>query len=202
VATHWDEVYGGRDPRTVSWYEADPVRSFEWVRAVAPDHDAAIVDVGGGASALVDRLVGAGYTDITVLDVARSALDVVRARLGDAARGVRFVTTDVLTWAPDQHYDVWHDRAVFHFLVDADDRARYVAVLHAALRLGGHAVIATFAPGGPDRCSGLPTMRYDADALVATLGCGFTLVRSSEADHTTPAGTVQPFTWVAVRRTR
>lgn len=200
VAAHWADLYATNDSRSVSWYEDDPRRSLEWVRAAAPGTGAAIVDVGAGASLLVDRLVADGYRDVTVIDVAETALDEVRVRLGPRASTVTFVTTDVLRWTPDRDYDVWHDRAVFHFLVDPDDRDRYVTVMRTALRPGGHAVMAAFAPWGPERCSGLPTMRYDAASLAAVLGPGFVVVRAEVADHVTPGGAIQPFTWVTVRR--
>jgi len=199
VDEHWDDVYRTRGWRSVTWFEDDPARSVESVMAVAPGPDSAIVDVGAGASLLVDRLLAHGYTDVTVLDGSRVALDEVRSHLGDSAGRVHFVAGDALEWDPPRRYDVWHDRAVFHFLVEEADRARYAARLRAALRPGGHAVVATFAPEGPDHCSGLPTMRYDAGSLVAALGDGLSLVHSEAAEHVTPTGATQPFTWVTVR---
>lgn len=197
---HWDDVHRTRDPSAASWYERVPARSLAWVIDAAPDRRSAVIDVGAGTSLLVDGLLEAGYRDVTVLDVAPSALAEVRRRLGSAAAQVRFVAADVLRFRPDRTYDVWHDRAVFHFLVDEEDRARYRDSLRAALRAGGHAIVATFAPGGPERCSGLPTMRYDAAGLVAALGEGLSLVRHEEAIHVTPGGAAQPFTWVCVLR--
>src|SRR5581483_1864314 len=153
----------------------------------------ALVRVGSGRSRLADRLLGAGYEEITLLDVSGDAIAETRARLGSRAPQVRFVVGDVLDWRPLHRYDVWHDRALFHFLTDPSDRARYVAVLRAAVRVGGHVVIATFAPSGPESCSGLPVVRYDAEGLQRALGTSFRLVRAEEAAHRTPSGGVQPF---------
>jgi len=200
AAGHWDTVHQSHEETALSWYEADPVRSFEWVRAVAPEPSATIVDVGAGRSRLADRLLGAGYEEITLLDVSGDAIAETRARLGSRAPQVRFVVGDVLDWRPLHRYDVWHDRALFHFLTDPSDRARYVAVLRAAVRVGGHVVIATFAPSGPESCSGLPVVRYDAEGLQRALGTSFRLVRAEEAAHRTPSGGVQPFTWACFQR--
>ncbi len=199
AADHWNRVYGGRDSRSLSWHQDDPGNSVEWTCAVTTP-SSAVVDVGAGTSRLVDRLAARGYSDLTVLDVAQTALDEVAQRLGDTASNVHFIAADVLEWIPSRRYDLWHDRAVFHFLVDDGDRDRYVSVVRAAVRAGGHVILATFAPSGPETCSGLPTMRYDATSLVEALGPDFVAVRTEYCDHVTPNGDIQPFTWVCVRR--
>jgi len=160
---------------------------------------ASVVDVGGGASSLVDVLVERGFR-VTVLDVADAALEVSRQRLGDAASAVNWQTADITQWQPDQRYDVWHDRAVFHFLTDPKDRARYLDALKAGLQPSGAAIFATFAEDGPERCSGLPVQRYSANELAAELGSGFTLVHHARETHHTPWGSDQSFTWAGFRR--
>lgn len=164
------------------------------------DTDAAVIDVGGGASVLVDELLGAGFGDVTVLDVSESALGTARRRLGAAAHAVRWLATDLLAWSPSRRYSLWHDRAVFHFLVAEDQRVRYLEVLSEALAPGGHVVIATFAADGPLTCSGLPVRRYSPVELATELGAGFETVTTRREDHLTPAGAIQPFTWVLARR--
>lgn len=161
---------------------------------------AAVIDVGGGASTLAVELVHRGFGDVTVLDVSARAVDAARSQLGAEADRVDVVVADVLSWKPERRFDVWHDRAVFHFLVDAEDRARYLATLEATLSPGGRVIVATFALDGPEQCSGLPTAHYDESSLVAMFGAGYQLVESRREEHRTPAGGVQPFTWVALRR--
>jgi trans-aconitate methyltransferase len=153
------------------------------------------VDVGGGASRLVDALRDADHEHVTVLDVAAAALERAQRRLGARAAAVSWVVADATGWQPDGEYDVWHDRALFHFLVRTEDRAAYRAALLSALRTGGHAIFATFAPDGPERCSGLPVVRYDAEALAAELGPALALVEGFREDHVTPGGRVQRFQW-------
>lgn len=177
----------------LSWYESDPRHSFELIRNTGVPRDASILDVGGGASLLVDSLLGAGYTDVTVLDLAPAALAQSRARLGSAASRVAWLATDVTSFQPLRRYAVWHDRAVLHFLLNAEEQERYVAVLRSALEDGGHVILATFGPAGPTRCSGLPVQRYSAEHLSALLGPGFHLHRSALEDHYTPAGVAQQF---------
>jgi SAM-dependent methyltransferase len=183
-----------------SWYERDPANSVRLVTQVAQDRSAAIVDVGAGTSTLVDRLVGNGFEDVTVLDVSPRALDEVRGRLGAHARAVSFVVQDVLSWRPAHAYDVWHDRAVFHFLAASASRERYTALAAASVRVGGSLIVATFADDGPTRCSGLPVHRYSAVELAAAYATHFELVHDERELHVTPSGAVQPFTWVVLRR--
>ena len=171
------------------------------IDAIAPGAGAAIIDVGTGASSLVDQLLDRGFTDLTVLDLSAGALDDVAARLGDRARQVCFVVHDVLTWEPHRHFDLWHDRAVFHFLIDAADQQRYVQLAATAVRSGGHLVIATFAEDGPTECSGMAVSRYSAEQLGAmfSFSPSFNLVDHERERHVTPRGIVQPFTWVVLR---
>jgi len=190
---HWQQVYGAKASTAVSWYEAEPVRSLEWIRSIAPDPDAAILDVGAGASLLVDRLLEHGYRRLGVLDIAPAALEEVRARLGERSSDVEWFTGDVLDFTAPHPFDVWHDRAVLHFLRDPDEQRRYAEVLRRTLRPGGHAMISTFAAGGPKRCSGLEIVQYDAAALADLLGEEFALVREATGTHRTPAGADQLF---------
>lgn len=197
---HWQAIYSRKGEADVSWFEAAPAVSLELIESLGVPPDAAVIDIGGGASRLVDHLLARGFADVTVLDLSAAALAAARARLGGAAAQVTWLAADATTWEPARHYDLWHDRAAFHFLTDADDRAAYVARLSRATVPGGHVIIGTFAPDGPERCSGLPVMRYDADSLAATLGPGFTLLHSRRHDHVTPAGVIQRFRFSAFRR--
>ncbi len=199
---HWEKVYTTKGESEVSWFQETPAPSLELIELVGAMQNSAIIDIGGGASRLVDSLVSRGYQDLTVLDLSAAALASARSRIGDKANRVTWITADVTTWEPLRTYDVWHDRAAFHFLVEPNDQAAYVARLRRALRVGGHAVIATFAPDGPERCSGLMVSRYDAKTLAATLGEGFALIDTRRHDHTTPWGAVQKFQFSTFRRER
>lgn len=190
---HWDKAYGSRAVTEVSWYEARPEKSLELIRATGVKPTAAIVDVGAGGSVLVDELLEAGFRDVTVLDISAEALRKLRARLGVRTSLVTLLHEDVTAFQPTRPYAVWHDRAVFHFMVERAERKRYINALCRALLPNGHLIIATFGPSGPERCSGLPVMRYSAPALAAELGSGFTLVDSSLAMHRTPKGVEQQF---------
>jgi len=196
---HWDAVYGRNQADAVSWFQADPATSLDLIRAAGAAWDAALIDVGGGASVLADRLVEHGFTDISVLDVAGPALAVARERLGEAAGGIDWIVADLLAWKPARRYALWHDRAVFHFLTDPADRDRYRRVLDAALDEGGHVVIGTFASDGPRQCSGLPTAGYDPDALAGQFP-NLRVVRQLREEHRTPWNAVQPFTWLLLTR--
>jgi rhodanese-related sulfurtransferase/SAM-dependent methyltransferase len=197
---HWEEIYGTRASTELSWFEAEPAMSLGMIAAARNiDPDTAIIDVGGGASTLVDVLVARGYRNVTVLDVSEAALDIARRRLGEDTTKVRWVAHDLLTWRPARPYGLWHDRAVFHFLVAPDHRAAYLAVLHAALEPGGSVIVATFADDGPQMCSGLPTARYAPDDLAAAFGPDLEVVTSRREEHLTPAGVVQPFTWLLLQ---
>jgi rhodanese-related sulfurtransferase/SAM-dependent methyltransferase len=200
ASRHWDDVFRTRDSSEVSWFQAEPTTSLELISAAGIEPTAAVVDVGGGASVLVDRLVARGHRAVTVLDVSGEALERARVRLGDDAAKVRWITHDVLTWRPPRRYGLWHDRALFHFLVGAPERAAYRAVLHAALGPGGHVVVGTFAADGPEMCSGLPTARYSPAELAAAFGPELDVVVERREEHHTPTGTVQPITWLLLRK--
>jgi 2-polyprenyl-3-methyl-5-hydroxy-6-metoxy-1,4-benzoquinol methylase len=197
---HWENVYRTKGEREVSWFQETPSLSLELIRSTGATRHSALVDIGGGASRLVDALVDEGYEAVTVLDLSESALAAAKARLGQAAAAVTWIVADVVRWQPRQRYDVWHDRAAFHFLTEAADRSAYAACLHAALRPGGHAIIATFALDGPERCSGLPVVRYDAASLGQVLGDAFSLVETRRHDHHTPMGSMQRFQFSVFRR--
>jgi 2-polyprenyl-3-methyl-5-hydroxy-6-metoxy-1,4-benzoquinol methylase len=199
--SHWNAVYESKAPTQVSWYQAHPERSLELLAQLGVDASSAIIDVGGGASTLVDALLDRGFTNITVLDISRAALAHAAARLGPRDASVRWIEADITTAElQGGAYDVWHDRAVFHFLTASEDRRAYVAAAERAIRPGGAAVVATFSLQGPTRCSGLEIVRYDAELLAREFGSEFTLERSVEDVHHTPAGVSQAFTYVVLRR--
>jgi SAM-dependent methyltransferase len=199
---HWDNVYGTRSTTSVSWYEPDPVKSLELIRATGVLPVDPIIDVGGGASFLIDKLLDAGYRDLTVLDISSEVLQKLRERLGVRSSAVAFLQEDVTSFQPARRYGLWHDRAVFHFLTRREDREHYVAALRQALLPDGHVIIATFGPSGPERCSGLATMRYDAKALAAELGSAFRLVDWSLAVHRTPSDKEQQFLYCRFARSK
>lgn len=199
-ATHWDSIYSSTADSGVSWYQAEPRMSLDLIDALGIASDDGVIDVGGGASMLVDNLLARGFTDIGVLDVSEAALAVARGRLGEAT-GVQWLAQDLLTWQPTRRYRLWHDRAVFHFLVDATDQARYLRVLRDALDPGGAVILGAFAPEAPDRCSGLRVVRRDTRQLTDVLE-GFTVVDARTEEHSTPRGVRQPFSWVAARAGR
>ncbi|HYM17928.1 MAG TPA: class I SAM-dependent methyltransferase [Micropepsaceae bacterium] len=192
---HWEEVYRTKAADKVSWYQPNPAPSLEMIYASEIARGAAIIDVGGGASMLADALLDAGFLDISVLDIAASALDISKSRLSARARDINWIVADVLTWKPSRAYDLWHDRAVFHFLTATEDRARYRAILEKGLKPGGTLVIATFAEDGPEKCSGLPVQRWSPDSLAAELGPQFKLEQHFREAHHTPWDSVQAFTW-------
>jgi 2-polyprenyl-3-methyl-5-hydroxy-6-metoxy-1,4-benzoquinol methylase len=198
--THWERVYTTKGEREVSWFQENPVPSLELIGLAVLPTDAAVIDIGGGASRLVDALAERKIGKITVLDLSAVALDAARERLGEKGADVKWVVADVTTWEPSQTYDLWHDRAALHFLTDASDRSAYVGNLKKAVRPGGHVIIGTFALDGPERCSGLPIVRYDAGVLGAILGIEFDLMDSRRHDHTTPWGAVQRFQFSTFRR--
>jgi SAM-dependent methyltransferase len=198
--THWEMIYQTKDPHEVSWFQREASLSLALIRRVAPALTAKVLDVGGGASTLVDGLVAAGYRDVTVLDLSPSALELARRRLGVAAHGVTWLEADVLSAdLPPGHFDVWHDRAVFHFLTAATDRSNYIEHVRSSVRPGGYVLVATFADDGPTRCSGLPVARYSADALHHEFGSAFRLVENVREEHLTPSGTTQSFTYCLMR---
>jgi hypothetical protein len=197
-ASHWDAAYAGRGTRSVSWYQDVPSLSLELIEALSIGRDAAVIDVGGGASLLANHLVERGFVDVSVLDVSAAALAEACCRLGDAAP-VSWLHEDVLVWRPERRFVLWHDRAAFHFLVTSGDREEYLQTLRSAIGVEGFVVLGTFAPDGPVSCSGLPVARYSGADLADLLGPGFELLEARREEHTTPRGTIQPFTWVAGR---
>lgn len=198
--THWQNVYATKGEAEVSWFQASPTISLDMIRAARPDHDAVIIDIGGGASRLVDALLRDGYRDLTVLDLSANALDTAKKRIGAAASTVDWIVADATTWRPMKTYDVWHDRAAFHFLTDPHDRAAYVERLRWAVKPEGHVIIATFAPDGPETCSGLPVQRHDSASLAAELGPDFELVETRSETHHTPWNSTQAFQFSRFRR--
>lgn len=198
--THWDNVYRTKRDNEVSWFEDTPSISLDLIRATGVLPDAAIIDIGGGASRLPDALLAAGFSAVTVLDLSEKALRVAKARLGERGAAVKWITADVTAWEPTESYDVWHDRAAFHFLTEPEDRAAYAERVLRAVRPSGHVIIGTFAPDGPERCSGLPIIRHDAASLGKALGPSFALVESRPHAHKTPAGATQRFQFSRFRR--
>lgn len=197
---HWDAIYRTKTPSEVSWYQPEAALSLDLIRRTTPALDAPILDVGGGASTLVDGLLEAGYRDVTVLDIAPAGLTRARERLGARAARAKWIAGDILTVPlPAGGFDVWHDRAVFHFLTRPEDRAQYIAQAQRAVRPGGHVIVASFAPDGPTRCSGLEVVRYSPDAMHAEFGAGFGLVDSAREEHLTPAGSAQAFIYCLCR---
>jgi len=204
---HWDTVYRTKATDEVSWYQRQPATSLRLLDLVSSP-TGAVIDVGAGASTLVDTLLDLGWSDVTVLDVSPKALAVVRERLRERMREslhetqkpASFVVADVLSWQPERTYDAWHDRAVFHFLVRPEQREHYVATAALAVQPGGVLIVGTFASDGPNQCSGLPATGYDADGLAAAFAPAFRLEHSEREEHVTPGGAVQPFTWAVLRR--
>ena len=196
AAQHWDEVFRTKDPPDVSWHQVAHDTSL----ALVADTPGSVIDVGAGCSTLVDDLLAAGRADVTVLDISAEALALTRQRLEQQAELVTFEVGDIRAWEPQRTYDVWHDRAVFHFLTAPGDRSAYVAVVTRAISHGGALVLGTFAEDGPTQCSGLPTARYNAADLADLFAAGFDLEHQLRETHETPAGTEQPFTWVRLRR--
>jgi SAM-dependent methyltransferase len=202
-ASHWDEIYSGRRNDELSWYQGAPDVSLRLLTTFAA-RDGSVIDVGAGSSPLAAALLDAGWRDVTVLDISDAALAVSRDRLGKHgthADRISFVVADVLTWNPPRRFDAWHDRAVFHFLVDPVDRVQYARLAARAVASGGILVIGTFAADGPTECSGLPTARYGPEQLAQAFAPDFVLEHTEREQHTTPGGAIQPFTWVVLRST-
>jgi len=194
--THWEHVYQTKAADAVSWYRPHLEQSLALIAHAAGDHAAAIIDVGGGESTLVDDLLADGYRDVTVLDISPTAIEVARKRLGNNAARVTWLAADITAAElPAHRYDVWHDRAVFHFLTEPQQRAAYVRQVARAVKPGGHVIVATFGPEGPQQCSGLEVERYDADALHDEFGSHFRLMDSATELHETPFGTTQQFVY-------
>ena len=201
---HWENVYTTKGETEVSWFQQSPAPSLELIVQAGATRKSAIIDIGGGASRLVDNLIEQGFEDVTVLDLSGAALAAAKSRLeshlGASAERVSWIVADATTLEPAKPYDIWHDRAAFHFLTDASDRAAYIARLKRGLKIGGHAIIATFAPDGPEKCSGLPVARYDSASLGQTLGATFKLIHTQRHEHATPWDARQSFQFSVFRR--
>jgi SAM-dependent methyltransferase len=201
--THWESVYETKKPDSVSWYQQSLRVSLELIRSTGLAKDVALVDVGGGASTLVDDLLALEYSNITVLDISAQALEYSRRRLGPRGKAVKWFVGDITAVNPSQiGCEIWHDRAVFHFLVEERDRKKYCNVLQASLRPGGFVVIATFGPNGPAQCSGLNIVRYDPNSLLQTLGASFKLLSSQVELHRTPSDRTQEFVYCLLQKVR
>lgn len=199
-SVHWDGIYQGKGDREVSWFELNPAISLDLIRRHADPAASSLIDIGGGASRLVDVLLAEGMRDISVLDLSAAALDVSKARLGPAADKVEWIVEDVTRWRPCRTYGFWHDRAAFHFLTGQADRAAYIERLRDAVGPGGYAIIATFAVDGPEKCSGLPVRRYDSEDIAKLLAPSFRLAEKLRHVHTTPGGSKQSFQFSLLQR--
>ena len=197
---HWNDTYSAKAENQVSWFQVNPERSLELIIAAAPAHNAPIIDIGGGASRLADTLLALGYGDLTVLDIAETGLSRSKARLGAQAKKISWIVADVTTWQPPRRWQVWHDRAVFHFLTEPAAQDAYIAALKRGTATGSSIIMATFALNGPERCSGLPVQRYSPATLAQRLGAEFVLYAESDESHATPFGTMQEFQYAAFRR--
>jgi len=197
---HWESAYAGKQPGETSWHQEVPARSLSMISNARLDRSVPMIDIGGGASLVVDHLLELGYRDLTVLDISENALHHAQERLQRRADQVHWIEADVTRYHPARKFSLWHDRAAFHFLTEADDRSRYVQVLKKALIPGGQAVIAAFAPDGPKKCSGLDIVRYDAQKLSDLIGQEFILEEQAEEMHVTPAGREQSFGFYRFRR--
>lgn len=199
---HWEEVHATRGETGVSWYQVEPRLSLDLIRSVAPAAHGRIIDVGGGASVLADRLLELSFEKVAVLDISETALTRARSRLGERARRVNWIVADVIEIEALGTFDIWHDRAVFHFLTAPHDRSRYVNLALRTIPPGGHLIIASFADGGPKQCSDLDVCRYNAETMGAELGEGFSLLTEAAESHTTPWGSSQAFFYSVFRRQR
>ena len=199
AAAHWDAVYAHGDD-TRSWFEKHPGMSLQMLDSAGVSITDALIDVGGGASPLIGALLDRGFGDLTVLDISAAGMQHAQQRLGSRANQVHWLTADVLSWRPRRHYRAWHDRAVFHFLTADEHRQQYLHTLDTATAAGAIAVFGCFAPDGPQRCSGWPVARYSPAQLARQIGTKWLLISQDREEHITPAGTTQPFTWIALRR--
>ncbi len=199
AAAHWDAAYAQGDD-TRSWFEEHPHMSLQMLGAAGVSAADAVIDVGGGASPLTGALLDRGFGDLTVLDISAAGMQHARDRLGSRAGQVHWLTADVLSWHPRRHYQAWHDRAAYHFLTTDQHRQQYLRTLDAATAPGAVAVFGCFAPDGPQHCSGLPVSRYSPAQLARNIGAEWLLISQDREEHITPAGTIQPLTWVALRR--
>ena len=197
---YWEKVYDTKAPDAVSWYAPHLETSLNLVHQATSNKDSAIIDIGGGEATLVDDLIARGYRDISVLDISQKAIDVARSRIGKPADKVRWYCTDITkATLPQNYFDVWHDRAVFHFLTQEDDRKMYVDQVMRSVKHGGYVIMSTFGPEGPEKCSGLDVVRYDPEHLHGQFGKSFKMINSSTELHKTPMGTTQQFLYCFCR---
>jgi 2-polyprenyl-3-methyl-5-hydroxy-6-metoxy-1,4-benzoquinol methylase len=199
-ASHWEAAYTDKSAEQQSWYQQEPAPSIEAIRQIGGNAGDSLIDVGAGSSPVVLSLANRGWHDLTALDISSTALDRARAAAGENSQRISWINADITAWQPSRTYDIWHDRAVFHFLTEPEDRARYKAALMAGLKPGGHLIIATFAQDGPEKCSGLPVQRYDAAGMAAELGNSFAFISEWRELHRTPFDTQQSFQWCILRR--
>jgi 2-polyprenyl-3-methyl-5-hydroxy-6-metoxy-1,4-benzoquinol methylase len=197
---YWQKIYQQKSSDSVSWYQQQASGSFQLIKKSASCLTDPVIDIGSGASVLVDQLVDAGFSQLSILDISAAALQISKQRLAGASKDIEWLVDDVTQFTPSRQYRVWHDRAVFHFLTIEQDRRAYVAALKQALMPGGYAVIATFSIGGPKQCSGLPTVQYDADKICMALGDGFTLLDQMTENHITPAQSTQIFSYFRFKK--
>lgn len=197
---HWEDVYQRKKVDEVSWYQTQPECSLRLIDSVNLNPDAGIIDIGGGASKLVDCLLARGYTNVSVLDISGRALAVAKERLGCESDPVEWIEFDVLEFQPREKFNFWHDRAVFHFLTEPKEREKYLETMNGALNANAHVLIAVFGPEGPEKCSGLPVQRYSPELLQQTLGPDYALLSSEQENHTTPSGNQQQFVYCLFRK--
>jgi ubiquinone/menaquinone biosynthesis C-methylase UbiE len=201
LKSHWEHIYETKDSHQVSWYKSHLDLSLQMIERTGVDKSARIIDMGGGASTLVDDLLANGYQNLTVLDISAVSMQVAQNRLGDQANKVTWLEADITQISlPEHNYDIWHDRAVFHFLTNAQDRQHYVNTVRRSVKAGGYIIMATFAPDGPMQCSGLDVVRYSSDSLHVEFGGDFELIDSLHETHPTPFGTEQKFIYCACRK--
>ena len=200
LKAHWDNVWQTKPTESTSWYQSTSARSLEFIDRIKLDKSVPVVDIGSGASKLIDAFIDLGFSDITALDISASAFTQSKQRLGLAANRVFFIEADVLRWQPKRRYQLWHDRAVFHFLIQQNDVDNYVRTLATSLGKGAIFICGSFSSLGPDKCSGLPVQKYDASLMAVTFGHWFDLIESEVETHITPAGAEQHFLWSAFRR--
>lgn len=199
--THWETIYQTKAPTQVSWYQEHSLLSLQFITNTSVDKSGQIIDIGGGISTLVDDLLANGYENVSVLDISAASLQTAQQRLGSQAQKINWIEADITqSQLPHQFYDIWHDRAVFHFLTKAEDRQKYVEAVRRSVKQGGHIIVATFAPDGPDKCSGLEVVRYDEDGLHYEFGDDFEVVDSTRETHHTPFGTDQKFVYCYCRK--
>ena len=197
---HWENVFTTKDEQQVSWFQESPEPSLSLLERFCRNKNAPLIDIGAGASRLPDALVGRGHTDITLLDISSSALAISKARLAGSEEKLNYIVSDITRFKPENTWQLWHDRAVFHFLTDEDDQQAYLKVLNAATTPGAIIIFGTFGPDGPEKCSGLPVQRYSPESLSQRLGAGFELLQGLEHTHFTPGGGAQKFSFAVFRR--